>query len=111
MDRVLDLGIRNAHAHLAGALHLQAQQDQTFQHLSLQRRLRRQLVAAVGVLVDDVGDGAVELAAEDDILFDHGHHALHRRDRLRELGMDRGAERGDKQKQQGGAAGGDPVHA
>src|SRR5690554_2492747 len=71
-DHGVDLAVVDADAAGGRALGLQPHQDQALEHLPLQDRQRRELGLLVGVLGEDVGDRAVEFAAQDHVLVDHG---------------------------------------
>ncbi len=82
-DRLVHFLVTHAHPGVAGAGHLQLQQHQSLGDLPLEHGRRRQLLLAAGVLGPDVGHGAVELAAQDDVLVHDGGDAV---DRLHLLG-------------------------
>ena len=83
-DGLLDLLVGHAHASALGLGDLQLEQDQALEHLALEHVARRQLFAAAGVLAQDVGDRAVELGLEDDVLV---HDRSDPVDRLQFLGL------------------------
>ena len=78
LHRGLDVFLAGGDAGFGGARDLQAHQDQALQHLPLQHVRRRQLVFAAGVLGADVANGAVQFAAQDHVLVDHGGDPVHR---------------------------------
>jgi hypothetical protein len=94
-DRLVDLRIGDADAALLRAPDLQLDQHQPLQHLTLEHLARRQLGLAPRVLLEDVGDRAVELAAQHHVLVDHGDDAVDR------LGLLLGGRGGGEQQQRG----------
>ena len=78
-NRLLQLLVAHRDAGVGGPLDLQAGQDQPFEHLALEHVGRRQLVFLAGVLGADVGDRAIQFAAQDHVLVHHRGDAIHRR--------------------------------
>ena len=98
---LVDVGVADANAGVLGARHLQAQHDQALQHLAVEHVARRQLLRIGAVLVEDVGDGRVELALQDDVVVDHGDDAIQRLRGQQGLRLQAGpgAERGHEETQ------------
>ena len=68
-DRAVDLLIADLDAAAIGAGDLQLHQDQALHHLPFQHLARRQLAWLAGILVDHVGDRAIQFALQDDVLI------------------------------------------
>ena len=75
---VFQVLVAGGDAGVGGAGDLQAGQHQAFQHLPFQHVLRRQLRFLAGVLGADVGDRALQFAAQDHVLVHHRGDAVDR---------------------------------
>jgi hypothetical protein len=77
-EGLVDFGIGQLDARAVGAGHLQLQHDQAIEHLALEFGAWRQLAGVLRILRGDRGDGAVELAAQDDVFVEHRDDAVER---------------------------------
>ena len=98
-DRLVDFGIGQLDPGAVGSRDLQLQHDQAIEHLAFELGARRQLLRILRVLRGHGANCAIELAAQDHVLVEHGYDVVERNGRY-QLRM--GARHREEQGQGGG---------